>query len=192
MARKTAEEGGMDVAAMAAERTVQEAAQAAQAHGAGLSAQQRQAGQTQVLSNGAIPEVRLPPIGGAPRVGDDADPQGQIDRQLLDPSAVAPVVADATRRQPFRRAGSEAAREAEAMAAGEEGSGPKAERFFAVLETKNVLDKTNGHRTPMRAGKVISDKHYDVANLIRQGVKLKKVAAPAMGGDDALIAAMTE
>ena len=192
MARKTAEEGGLDAAAAQAERSMSDAALAGQQHGAMLQAHQQRGAQATVLSNGAIPEVKLGPVAGAPNVGDDADPR-LADRSLLDPTAVAPIIGDATRRQPFRRAGSEAAKEAAAIAAGDpDVEGPRAEKFYAVLETKSVLDKTGGHRTPMRAGKIISDKHYDVVNLIRQGVRLKKVASPDGAGDESLIAMMTE
>ncbi len=186
MARKTAEEGGLDAAAEAAERSVTQAAQAAQQHGQHIQALQRQQGTAQVLSTGAIPEVKLAPV-GAPTVGDD----GRVDHQYIrDPNGNARVVADATKRLPYRRAGAEAQATSEGPTEPE--PPPREERFFAVVEGRSVLDKTNGHRTPLRAGKVISDKHYDVANLIRQGVRLKKVSNPGIGADEALIASLME
>lgn len=187
MARKTAEEGGLDAAAQQAEQQTREAALASQAHGQRIAAQQGNA-RTEVLSTGPIPEVKLGPAAGAPPVGDDADPR-VADRFLLDPNAVAPVIGDATKRRPFRRVGAELG--AGAAAAGEEAEPPREERFFAVLETKSVLDPIGGHRTPLRQGKVISDKHYDIVKLLRQGVRLKKVAMPTTGSDESLIDALT-
>lgn len=210
MARKTAEDAGLDAAAAKAEQDV--AAAAAQASNI---ERQRGGGQATVLSTGPIPEVKLGPAAGAPPIEGDAVDPNVAGRFLLDPSSTAPVIADATKRPAYRRAGA-AALQAQCGACGAasssgrfcahcgsplpEGSGeaqapagePKEERWFAVLETKMVLDKTGGHRTPLRAGKLISDKHYDVPGLIRQGAKLKRVEGPTSAStDEALIAALT-
>jgi hypothetical protein len=216
MARKTAEEAGLDEAAARAEQDTKQAALASQGHAADLVAQQRAGGSATVLSNGPIPEVKLGPALGAPPIEGDAVDPNLAGRFLLDPSSTAPVIGDATKRKPYRRAGSErfACGKCGVASSGgkfcQECGGPivaaaeappvegakvetaRSERFFAVLEQKMVLDKTGGHRTPLRAGKIISDKHYDVAGLIRQGVKLKRVDDPSSAStDEALIATMT-
>jgi hypothetical protein len=198
MARKTAEEGGdaaVAAAAAAADQQTRDAAAGAAAQAAALR-QAQQGGSATVLSSGPIPEVKLGPAAGAPPVrtqGDEVDVDVAA-RQLLDPATTAPVVADATKRAPYKRAGAEAARAP--AADGEEGeapAGPKPAKWFAVLETRTVLDRVGGHRTPLRAGKIISDQQYDIAFLLRQGAKLKKVDAPTSAAtDDALIDALTQ
>lgn len=217
MARKTADEAGLDAAAAQAEADTRQAALAAQGHAARMTEQQRQGGAATVLSTGPIPEVKLGPAAGAPPVQGDAVDPDVAGRFLLDPSSTAPVIADATKRRPYRRAGTErfacskcgvaasggkfcqecgglvvAAEEAPPVDPSAPTPAAREERFFAVLEQKMVLDKTGGHRTPLRAGKIISDKHYDIASLIRQGVKLKRVDNPSSAStDEALIQAMT-
>jgi hypothetical protein len=212
MARKSAEEAGLDAAAAEAERQTREAAASAQAHAQQIAAQQ-QGAQGQVLSSGPIPEVKLGPAAGAPPINGDAVDPDLAARFLLDPSSTAPVIGDATKRAPYKRAGSEQRLECSKCGVSCFGkfcqecgspsqpakdpppgapSAAKEEKWFAVLETKMVLDTTNGHRTPLRAGKVISSKHYDIAKLLRQGAKLKKVDSPtAATTDEALIAALT-
>ncbi len=124
--------------------------------------------QVQVLNaNPTIPEVRLGPVqvaGGVPGVEDEL--QGSVERSLLDPSQVAPVVADATLRQPIRRPGVDT------------DETPREAKYFAVLEDRFITDATSGARTKLRAGKVISDQHYNIRALQQQGVKLKRTEAP--------------
>jgi hypothetical protein len=188
MARKTADEIGLDAAAIQAQRDTEAAALAAQQHGSRIMAQQHGA-QTTTLSNGPIPEVKLAPVvGGATVGGDDVDPR-IADRFLLDPNAVAPIIGDATKRRPFRRVG------AEVSAEDEDAEPARQERLFVVLEDRKVLDATNQHRTTLRQGKVISDKHYNIVQLLRQGAKLQRVhaAASAAGNiDESMIDALTK
>lgn len=135
---------------------------------------QQQGEQMQVLGNGAIPEVKLGPIAVAGATPGMEDFQSGTDRALLDPTTVAPVVADATNRQPRRTADMVAsADDAEEQ--------PREEQFFVVLASKQVLDKTAQARTSLREGKVISDKHYDIRHLQAQGVKLKRATKEESG-----------
>jgi hypothetical protein len=106
-------------------------------------------GIVQTLSNGPIPKIETHHTTGE---GD-----GQIEKVMLDPRQVAPVVGDAT-------------------AAGRQERAPaEPPRLFQVIESKSVLDQVSGTRTMLRAGKEISTQHYDVRALQRQGVKLKEV-----------------
>lgn len=134
-----------------------------------LRAAQKAGEKAVVLSSGPIPEVKLGPVqvtGQTPGVADDV--QTPIDRTLLDPTQVAPVVADATLRQPFGRKPADE----------EEEEKPKEAQYFVVLEDRFVTDKTSGARTKLRAGKVISTAHYDIRHLQTQGARLKRTEAP--------------
>lgn len=178
MARK--QDGGGDEVGQA-EANVRAAAGQAATMAPALVEQQRQGERASVLSAGPIPEVKLRPVqAAAPKGMEDFQTH---DRMLLDPNQVAPIVADATLREPHGRRGS---------VADSEQAQPKELRYFIVLEPKQILDKTSGARTRLPGGKVIHEGHYDIAHLLRQGVKLKKTAKPdTVEGTDDLIDALT-
>lgn len=171
MARKTAEDAALDSSIMAAERSVEQIASSAQVHAQTIEAMRAKNTRMQVISNGEIPEVefQMQPLDG----------NLDTNRMPINLITQAPVVADATKIK-IRR-----------VIPPPEGEEAREEKFFVVMETKGVLDSTSGHRTPIHAGKIISDKHYNVANLLRQGVKLKRTQTPSVATDDAFIDEMT-
>lgn len=118
---------------------------------------QKSTEQVQTLSTGPVPEVKLAPVtvvGQTPGADFDTDVH---ERDVVDVSDVAPVVADATRKNKPRD--------------GEEDA-PKAEIFYRVMATKFVL--VDGARVQLKEGKEISSKHYNIRSLQKQGLKLKK------------------
>jgi hypothetical protein len=157
--------------------------------GNALADQQRGGERATVLSNGPIPEIKLGPVAAPnPRGVEPTEDFPGVDRDLLDPAKVAPVVADARLRPPARHPGPAQARRGDEPV----DEAPKKRRHFVVLEAKQILDKTSGARTRLPAGKPIHDGHYDIAHLLRQGVRLKETDAPGTtAGDEALIDAMT-
>ena len=55
----------------------------------------------------------------------------------------------------------------------------KPEVFAEVLETRVGVDDGVNGRVTLRAGKVVSSKHYNLARLHQQGVKLRKMEGHA-------------
>ncbi len=131
---------------------------------------QAKKGNVQVLRSGPITEVELaPPItaqmlaGNAP--GMAGVQPGTIDRpaQISNLDIVAPVVADARDRN-------------RATAPDELGKG--VEIVFAVVTNDKpipVYDKGSQNRVTLKAGKQVDSQHYDLLDLARQGVRMKKV-----------------
>lgn len=104
----------------------------------------------EVLSRGPIPEVDM---SRAPTVIDGE----LVTRDAVDVADVAPVVADATARN----------RQPEGV------EQPATPQLYRVEATKQVLD--GGARVTLREGKEISPAQYNIRDLQRQGVRLRKI-----------------
>lgn len=83
----------------------------------------------------------------------------------------APVVRNALEAPPLRAVhpGTQVV-----MKGADESEVPK-QKVFRVEEDANILDSTGGFRTKLRRGKEITQAHYDIRALQRQGVRLKEI-----------------
>ncbi len=52
-------------------------------------------------------------------------------------------------------------------------------QFGQVIETKVVHCARNGGRVTMKAGKVLSSQHYDLAGLAKQGLRMREIKPDA-------------
>ncbi len=104
----------------------------------------------EVLSRGPIPEIDM---SRAPTVIDGE----QVTRETVDVADGAPVVADATARN----------RQPDGV------EQPAPPQLYRVEATKQVLD--NGARVTLREGKEVSTAHYNIRDLQRQGVRLRRI-----------------
>lgn len=125
----------------------------------------------QVLNSNTTPrEIDLSPMNG--RLDAVPDPSIPVDRSTIDPMQVAPVVRDAT-EPPVLRAGFGLAT-SPIMKGTSEAETPKV-RVYRVEKDAAIVDRTSGARTKLREGKEISESHYQIRDLQRQGVKLRDI-----------------
>ena len=175
MARKTAEE--MEIEAMAQQnwKGVAELAASAASHVATIDRARQQHTHQEVSGFGPPRAVPLPnPYEARSSNAQILDEHPEI--QLI---PTAPVVADSTKIRHFP------------PTTPPEGEEPREPRYYVVLGNRLALDGTSKVSTTMREGKIICDKHYNVLNLARQGVKLKQIPKPAPENDEELLRILT-
>ncbi len=120
--------------------------------------------QVEVLSNKPIADVILHPptvIGTTPGThGEHGDFDTAVAAESVQLTAVAPVIADATAK------GRQELPEEEAA---------PAIRTFAVLADKTVRDGHGSGRVTFHTGKEITNQHYNIRDLMKQGLKLREI-----------------
>lgn len=123
--------------------------------------------QITVLNAGQIQEIDMSPPGH--RLTGTEGPL--VDRNTVDPMQVAPIKRDA-REAPIIQPG--VLGSAPVMQGTSEENVPKV-RMYRVEKEHAIVDRTSGSRTKLREGKEISEAHYNIRDLQRQGAKLRDI-----------------
>lgn len=124
----------------------------------------------EVMSTLPVKEVDFSPPGR--KLDPNINPDAAFDRSAVDPNKTAPIVRDAT-QAPVLRVGQGLATGPVLKGSPEEDVKPA--RTYRVEKEMGIVDRTSGGRTKLREGKEIQDKHYNIRDLQRQGVKLRDI-----------------
>lgn len=132
--------------------------------------------QITVLAAGQIKEIDMSPPGHRldGNVVDRAAMSSEEVREfraMIDPMQVAPIKRDA-REAPIVQPG--VLGSAPVMQGTREENVPKV-RVYRVEKEHAIVDRTSGSRTKLREGKEISEAHYNIRDLQRQGAKLRDI-----------------
>lgn len=153
----------LNVAADAARETLNATADAARA-------QQQQGGSVHVLDATPIRTVDMSPPGN--RI--DALPD-MVNRHVVDASVSAPIVRSAL-DVPLPKVARTGMPVVMQGASGEAVDAHEAkQRLYRVKSDVMILDRTSGTRTKLREGKEITNQHYNIRDLQRQGAKLADI-----------------